>query len=187
VVGETVTGRAPTIIDLGIGTGSVAARCMAAKPGARVIGIDEDEGMLAFARARLGVRAAFIVGTYEAVALPRCHAFVAALALHHIPTRERRLRLFRRCHRALREGGVLISADCHPASSSRLQAADRRDWLRHLERTYTPGQSRGYLRAWANEDFYVPLDEELDLLDRAGFTVDVTARRHAFAVIAATK
>ena len=179
--------RTPTIVDLGIGTGSVAARCLEAKPGARVIGIDEDEGMLAAARARLGRRPRLIFGSYERVPLPACDAFVASLSLHHLPTRERRLRLFRRCYRALRKGGVLISADCHPASSPRLQAADRRDWLRHLEDTYTPREARAYLRAWAKEDFYVPLAEEIALLQRAGFTVDVAARRHSFAVVVATR
>jgi SAM-dependent methyltransferase len=178
--------RTPTIVDLGIGTGSVAARCLEARPGARVIGIDEDEGMLAAARERLGSRPVFIHGSYERMPLPACDAFVASLSLHHLPTRERRLRLFRRCHRALRKGGVLISADCHPASSARLQAAGRRDWLRHLEQTYTPREARAYLRAWAKEDFYAPLIDEIDLLQRAGFSVDIATRRHAFAVVVAT-
>jgi SAM-dependent methyltransferase len=184
---SAVRGRTPTIVDLGIGTGSVAARCLEATPGARVVGIDEDEGMLAAARGRLGRRPRLIFGSYERVPLPRCDAFVASLSLHHLPTRERRLRLFRRCYRALRRGGVLISADCHPASSPRLQAADRRDWLRHLEATYTPRESRAYLRAWAREDFYVPLGDEIDLLERAGFTVDLTARRHSFAIVVASR
>ena len=184
---STVPGRTPTVVDLGIGTGSVAARCLEARPRARVIGIDEDDGMLAAARTRLGTRVALVQGSFERVDLPRCDVFVASLALHHLPTRARRLRLLRRCHRALRPGGVLISADCHPAASPRLQAADRSDWLRHLEDTYTPREARAYLRAWAKEDFYVPLIDEIDLLERAGFTVDIAARRHAFAVIAATR
>jgi SAM-dependent methyltransferase len=182
-----VAKRAPTIVDLGIGTGSVATRCLKAKPGARVIGIDEDDGMLAAARARLGGRPALVHGSFERIELPGCDAIVAALALHHLPTRERRLRLLRRCFRALRPGGVLISADCYPASSPRLQTADRRAWLRHLEASYTPAEARAYLRAWAKEDFYVPLIDEIDLLQRAGFSVDIATRRHAFAVIAATK
>ena len=184
---EALPRRRATIVDLGIGTGSVAARCLTAVPGASVIGIDEDVGMLAAARERLGPQLASIFGSYERVPLPPCDAFVAALSLHHLPTRERRLRLFRRCHRALRSGGVLISADCHPASSSRLQAANRRVWLAHLEKTYTPRESRAYLRAWAKEDFYVPLAEEIDLLERAGFTVDIAGRRHSFVVIVGTK
>lgn len=184
---DTVPRQRATIVDLGIGTGSVAARCLQAAPGARVIGIDEDEGMLAAARARLGPRLASIFGSYERVSLPACDAFVAALSLHHLPTRERRRRLFRRCYRALRSGGVLISADCHPASTPRLQAANRRVWLEHLEKTYTPQQSRAYLRAWAKEDFYVPLADEIDLLERAGFTVDIAACRHGFAVVVGTK
>jgi len=184
---STVPGRTPTVVDLGIGTGSVAARCLEARPRARVIGIDEDDGMLAAARTRLGTRVTLVPASFERVDLPRGDAFVASLALHHLPTRARRLRLLRRCHRALRTGGVLISADCHPASSPRLQAADRSEWLRHLEQTYTPREARAYLRAWAKEDFYVPLVEEIDLLARAGFAVDIAARRHAFAVIVGTK
>jgi ubiquinone/menaquinone biosynthesis C-methylase UbiE len=186
-VADTVPRRRATIVDLGIGTGSVVARCLKAVPGATVIGIDEDAGMLAAARERLRPRLTSIFGSYERVSLPACDAFVAALSLHHLPTRQRRLSLLRRCYRALRKGGVLISADCHPASSPRLQAAHRRDWLRHLEETYTPRESRAYLRAWAKEDFYVPLAEEIDLLERAGFNVDIAGRRHSFAVIVGTK
>ena len=51
--------RRATIVDLGIGTGSVAARCLTAVPGASAIGIDEDEGMVAAARERLGPRLQF--------------------------------------------------------------------------------------------------------------------------------
>ena len=39
--------RRPVVVDLGIGTGALAASCLAVKPQARVIGIDEDQAMLA--------------------------------------------------------------------------------------------------------------------------------------------
>jgi SAM-dependent methyltransferase len=180
--------RAPVIVDLGIGTGALAARCLEACSSARVIGVDEDELMLRAARERLGDRLLRTIhGSFESVALPRADAFVACLALHHIPTRARRLRLFRRLHRALRPGGVVISADCYPASSPRLDAADRASWLSFLEESYTPAIARRYLRSWAREDHYAPLAEEIDTLRRAGFRVDIPARRHAFAVVVATK
>jgi SAM-dependent methyltransferase len=185
---ETVTRRSATIVDLGIGTGALAQACLQRVPSARVIGVDEDAGMLAAARTRLGRSLARTIGgSFERVDLPSCDAVVASLALHHIPTPARRSGLFRRLHRALRSGGVLISADCHPASNPRLAAADRAAWIRHLEQSYTPAEARAYLRAWAREDHYATLEEELVALRRAGFAVDVRGRDGAFAVIVAAK
>jgi tRNA (cmo5U34)-methyltransferase len=182
-----VSRRAPVIVDLGIGTGALSARCLAAKPDARLVGIDEDEAMLAAARTRLGDRATLVDGSFESVPLPRCDAIVSSLALHHVPTHARRLRLFRRCFRALRPGGVLITADCYLSSNIRLQVSDRLEWLDHLRTNYTGAESRGLLRAWAKEDYYTRVADEIALLQRARFTVDVVGRRSAFAVFAAAK
>ena len=179
--------RSPVIVDLGIGTGALAAACLAAKPSARIVGVDEDEEMLAAARGRLGRKVAPLRGSFETIDLPRCDAVVASLALHHIPTNERRRRLFRRVHRALRPGGVLIIADCYLAADARMRAADRAYWIAHLRRSYTARQSEGYLRAWAREDSYARLADEIRLLDRAGLSADVAGRRASFAVITAKK
>jgi tRNA (cmo5U34)-methyltransferase len=182
-----ISREARTILDLGIGTGALAARCLEVRPRAKVIGIDSDGAMLELARQRLGERAALLTGSFERVALPRCDAIVASLALHHIPTPRRRAAAFRRFHRALRPGGVLLSADCYLSSSPALRRADRLEWLGHLEQTYTPSEALALLRSWAKEDFYVTLDEELRLLSRAGFRPDVVGRNGCFAVICASR
>jgi len=179
--------RAPVVVDLGVGTGALSARSRMARPHARFVGVDEDQEMLAAARARLRPTARFIHGSFERVGLPRCDAVVASLALHHVPTLARRLHLFRRLARALRPGGALIIADCYLSSTPRMRAADTREWLAHLERSYSPLESRAYLHAWAKEDFYVPLAEELRLLQRARLQPDVVGRRGCFAVIAAAR
>jgi ubiquinone/menaquinone biosynthesis C-methylase UbiE len=184
-VGATVSARSPLIVDLGIGTGSLAAGCLTVKPSARIVGVDEDEGMLATAKERLGRRFTALHGSFETIELPACDAVTASLALHHVPTPRRRLRLFRRIHQALRRGGVLIIADCYLASDARIQAADRDAWLAYLRRTYTAREANAYLRAWAKEDVYVRLSDEVRLLQRAGFAVDIVGRRGSFAVIAA--
>ena len=186
-VANTVRGRSPVVIDLGIGTGALAARSAAAMPSIRIVGVDEDEEMLAAAGQRLGRRLTGLRGNFETVDLPACDAVTASLALHHIPTAARRLRLFRRIHRALAPGGVLVIADCYLASDPRIQADDRREWLKHLERAYTARESRAYLRAWAKEDFYARLTDELRLLERSGFAADIAWRHGSFAVIAAMK
>jgi tRNA (cmo5U34)-methyltransferase len=187
VLAASVRRRSPVIVDLGIGTGALAARCLAAKPSARVAGVDEDAGMLAAARKRLGRQLTSIHGGFEDVDLPDCDAVTASLALHHVPTAARRLRLFRRIHRALGPGGVLISADCYLASAATLRAAERRAWLAHLERSYSAREAVAYLRAWAKEDHYARLTDEIAMLKRAGFGVDVVWRRGSFAVLAAAK
>ena len=186
-VGAAVTGRAPTILDLGIGTGALSAECRKAKPHARLVGIDEDEEMLAAARARLGKHPRLLLGNFERLDFPPCHAIIASLALHHIPTLARRIRLFRRCAESLRRNGVVVSGDCYLSAIPALQAAERREWLTFLERRYTPPQARAYLRAWAREDFYVTLGEELSLLQRTGFRTDVAGRWGCFAVIVGTR
>jgi hypothetical protein len=83
---------------------------------------------------------------------------------------------------------VLVNGDCAPASTTRAAESDLRPWLEHL------AQSTGSLKAarrtyesWGDEDTYLPLNLELDLLRRAGFAVDVPWRRAPFAVIVATR
>ena len=187
-VAATTRRARPVIVDLGIGTGALSARCLEVRPSARLIGVDGDGSMLAAARARLGGRLhTALEGSFESIPLPRCDAIVACLALHHVPPGARRRRLFRRLHAALRPGGVLINADCFPETDSRLAAAGRAAWTEHLAASYSPQEIRGFFRRWAREDHYVPLLDEITALRRAGFTVDVAGRQQSFAVILATR
>ncbi len=178
--------RSPMIVDLGIGSGALADRCVRAFARASVTGIDSDPGILAMAKARLGRRLTTISGDFESAVLPACHVIVSAFALHHVPTPRRKAALYRKCRRALRPGGTLVIADCQLAADARLASDDRVAWLAHLNRAYSPAQSRAYLRAWAHEDCYFTLNNELALLQRAGFETDVRWRQHSFAVIVAT-
>ena len=187
VLAASVRRRHPVVVDLGIGTGALAARCLAAKPAARIVGVDEDDGMLSAARKRIGARFTAIHGSFEDVALPVCDAVTASLALHHVPTIARRVRLLRRIKRALRPGGVLISADCYLAATPALRSAERGAWRSHLERRYTARQAGGYIRAWAKDDRYQRLVDEAGMLEGAGFAVDIVWRRGSFAVIVGTK
>jgi SAM-dependent methyltransferase len=176
---------ARTIVDLGAGTGALSARCLARARGARVIGIDADADILTLAARRLGPRAAFVRGSFLRAPLPRADAVVASFALHHVRTRDAKRRLYRRVRAALRRGGAFVSADCHPARDAALAVAQRRAWIAHLRASYSPAQAEAFLRAWAREDVYVPLDEEVALLQASGFRVEIVWRQDAFAVISA--
>ena len=178
---------APVIVDLGTGTGALAARCLQLKPTAKLIGIDADAAMLEAARARLGDSANVLLttGDFLNAPLPACDAIVACIALHHIRAAQAKQAFYARCRAALRPGGVFLNADCLPSRDESVAAQQLVQWRTHLERTYTRAESEAHLTAWADEDTYFPLDDELDWLKTAGLLPEVIWRQEGFAVIRA--
>jgi SAM-dependent methyltransferase len=179
------------IVDLGIGTGTLTRACLGVAPAARVVGIELDASMSAMAKQRLGrlaTRVRMIHGSFLDVPLPLSDAIVATYALHHIKSRRDKRAFYRKCARALRPGGVLVSGDCFPPASPQLWERDVNEWIAHLARTFgTRARAKREFESWKDEDTYVPLAEELRLLTEAGFRVDVAWRRSPFAVVAAVK
>jgi trans-aconitate methyltransferase len=179
--------RARMIVDLGTGTGALAARCLARAASARIVAIDADRDILAVARRRLGARATFVCSTFARANLPRCDAVVASFAVHHVRTRLAKASLYHRIAAALRPRGLLIVVDCQPAADASLARAQFGAWRAHLRRSYTAREATAFLRAWGKEDVYVPLDDELALIRGSGLAVDVLWRKGAFAVLVARK
>jgi ubiquinone/menaquinone biosynthesis C-methylase UbiE len=179
------------IVDLGVGTGALASACLAVVPRARVWGIDADAAMLEIARVRLtrvAHRVTLTAGSFLDVALPPCDAVVASYSLHHIRDRRRKQAFYRRCVRAVAPGGVFVTGDCAPASTAGGIARDLGVWYTHLARTFgSRRHARRVYESWAEEDVYVPLADEVRMLARAGFVVDVPWRRSPFAVIVGVK
>ena len=187
-VGATaIPAAARTIVDLGIGTGALASRCLMHAPRARVVGIDMDSAILALAQRRLGDRVSLTTGSFLRAPLPACESVVASFSLHHIRTRAAKASLYKRIHAALRPGGLFVSVDCQPATDAVVRRAQFAEWLAHLRRAYTPAQAKATLASWSHEDVYVPLDAELALMRSAGFRVELLWRRGAFAVIRAAR
>jgi tRNA (cmo5U34)-methyltransferase len=187
VAASVVPARARTIVDLGIGTGALAARCLVHAPRARIVGIDADAGILELAARRLGDRATVVAGSFLRVPLPACDAAVASFSLHHVRTRAAKRALYRRVRAALRPRGRLVIVDCQPAGDATLWTAQRQTWLEHLRVTYSDTQARRLLAAWSREDVYVPIESEIELLRRSGLRAEILWRRNAFAVLAAAR
>ena len=112
---------------------------------------------------------------------------LASLALHHVRTADRKRQLYRDCHAALGTRGLFITADCCPSADEVLAAIERAAWREHLRLTYSDQETEKYFAAWAEEDVYVPLSEELAFLKDAGFMPDVVWRQGPFAVLAARR
>lgn len=183
--------KQPTIVDLGIGTGALAARCLAVSPQAHMVGIDSDPDILALARRRLSQKRApqptLIQGSFLESPLPRCEAIVATLALHHIAAAKAKQRFYARCWAALRRGGIFASGDCFMAENPQLSQRYMKIWEKHLRQFYSPRRTQGFFSAWAEEDTYFPLLQELDMLQAAGFQAEVVWRRAPFAVVTGRK
>ena len=178
---------ARVLVDLGTGSGALAARCAARLKAAAVVGIDSDPQMLRMAARRLGRRLRPVVANFETAPIPRCDVVTASFSLHHVAAPAAKRKVFAKVFRALRPGGLLVIADCATASSPRLQARDVAGWRDHLETHHGRAGATKFLKAWAREDTYFTLDQEMAWLRAAGFRVDLSWRKSAFAVIAASK
>ncbi len=100
------------VLELGTGTGETARRLLARHPDAELIGIDENEQMLAAARERLAdARATLRIARLEDPLPDGPFDLVAsALAIHHLSPAAKR-ELFMRVRAALRGGGTFVLAD----------------------------------------------------------------------------
>jgi ubiquinone/menaquinone biosynthesis C-methylase UbiE len=178
---------APAVVDLGTGSGALAAEILKVRPKARLIGIDADSSMLEAAQRRLKGRIDIVQDDFERARIPRCDVVSASFSLHHIDAGRKKGALYKRCFAALRDGGMFVSADCFLATDGQLRRRHRQAWLEHLQKKYTKKKAEQFLRTWAKEDVYFSLEREMDLLKDAGFSVEVTWRRDSFAVLVGLK
>jgi tRNA (cmo5U34)-methyltransferase len=160
------------VLDLGAGTGALSAAILDALSDVRVQLVDVDPHMLEVAATRCSAH----IGRYELRharfedQLPRCHAVVASLALHHVATHAEKRELYRAILTALEPAGLVVVADAllHPDGPERLRMVE--DLYAHMESNgISASEASGHFAQWAEEDFYVSLPDELTLIAEAGF------------------
>lgn len=173
------------VIDLGTGTGALAAAILEAQPSARVKLVDIDPAMLEVAAARVepfGARAEVVRASFDPDArsesgrrafwaeLPTCDFVVASLALHHVPELDRKRALYARIRDALRPGGALVIADATVHDQGKEREAAFATWSAWMARHgIAQPEADALFAKWGGEDHYYPLAIELRLLAEAGF------------------
>jgi tRNA (cmo5U34)-methyltransferase len=177
------------VLDLGGGTGALSAAVLGKLPEARVTVLDVDSAMLGEARrrlARFGDRVEFREASFLDP-LPPADAVMASLALHHVHDLGAKTDLYRAIHAALSSGGVFVNLDAAITEDPRLRALMFRRWAAGMaEQGIGEAEARDHFAAWADEDRYFPLDEELAALRRAGFAeVECFWRRGGSAICCA--
>jgi len=181
------------IIDLGGGTGALSAAILERLPRANLELRDIDPAMLEKARARLAGHAGAGRLTLRRGSfydpLPEVEAVVASLALHHIPEFDRKAEVYRGICRALKPDGVFLNLDAVVSSDPAIAEQTYAAWTRSMkEHGIDEEAARGHLAAWAKEDRYFSVHEELAALASAGFRrPECFYRRGPVAVLCARK
>ena len=178
------------VIDLGGGTGALAAAILESGATGTVELIDVDREMLAQARTRLAPyagRARFTEASFLG-ALPRCNGAAASLALHHVRTLDAKRSLYQRIHDALEPGGVFVNADATMPADPAAGKATWSAWADHMVRQgIARERAFRHFEEWADEDTYFPLDEELAAVASAGFAAECVWREVGMTVVVGRK
>jgi tRNA (cmo5U34)-methyltransferase len=182
----------PQVLDLGTGTGSLAALVLKRIPNSTVIGIDTDPAMIVEARERLAdflPRVTHLLRDFFGPLPHGSDACMASLALHHVRELAEKRRLYRKILGALKPHGIFINADAMFAENSPLEQWMRSAWARHIVASgFTKAEAESHFQQWSTEDRYFEVQTELHLLHEAGFSnLEVIWRRGPMAVIAGHK
>ncbi len=191
VAAEQVASVRPALVlDLGAGTGALSQALLEQPDVGAVELLDIDPEMTDQAKARLhgfGDRVSFALRSYEEP-LRSADAIAASLSLHHIPTIAAKSSLFARAFASLRQGGVLVNADVNMPIDRAERDRLYRYWADHLVANgITEDRAWQFFDEWAEEDTYLPLEEELAELRRVGFDAECVWSDGPIGVVAARK
>ncbi|HME71221.1 MAG TPA: class I SAM-dependent methyltransferase [Myxococcota bacterium] len=187
------SGDAPRVLDLGAGTGLLAARILAAHPSADLTLVDVAGAMLVQARERLSRpaeegRARFSISDLARAEFPGpFDAVVSALAIHHLEAAVKQ-HLFARIHRALRPGGVFLNADQVRGSTPRLERINAAAWLAQVQERGVSQTDLAAAQERMRFDRTDTLEDQLVWLREAGFQdVGCFFQHYMFAVFGGFK
>ncbi|MFW6695019.1 class I SAM-dependent methyltransferase [Streptomyces sp. MAR4 CNX-425] len=184
------------VLDLGCGTGSLAARLQRRMPALDVVAVDADPVLLGLGRRLHGTRVRFVdtvvggLGWADDLDLGRpLDAAVSASMLHRLPERVL-LEVYGRLHTLLRPGGLLVNAGRLPHEDGAVAGLAGEVGRRQAERRRAPGgedasswwaeaaEAPELARLFAErrrrgpppgEENGLSLARHVDLLEKAGF------------------
>ncbi len=179
-------GAGARVLDLGGGTGALAAAIAKRFPGATVEIWDTDPEMLATARERcavFGERIRYIERTFTDSLLP-CDAVAACIALHHVKDVSVKAGIYKNIFAALKPGGIFVNADTAVCATPALRDHAFKLWAASMRpHGIDEQQAYAHFASWAHEDYYPPLINELRMLVDAGFAEPECFWREAAAVV----
>ncbi len=179
-------GASPRILDLGAGTGLLAALVRERFPLARLRLVDVAPAMLEQARTRLGTEnVEYGIADYTAAPMGgEWDAVVSALSIHHLPDEAKRA-LFRSIYAALADGGVFVNAEQVAGPTAELTARYHRQWLKEIRALGATEQEIAESEYRMREDRCASVEDQLGWMREAGFAdADCWFKDGRFAVMA---
>jgi tRNA (cmo5U34)-methyltransferase len=175
------------VIDLGCGTGMIAAKVLELFPSAQLTCLDLAENMIALARARLAYypQVKYLVSDFSDFDPDTEYdVVVSSLALHHLATDEHKHKFYRRIYRCLSPGGVFYNADVVLGSSDFLQDTCMNEWRRFMGKSVPKNEIEDkWIPKYREEDRPAKLIDQLAWMAEIGFVdIDVIWKYYGFAV-----
>ena len=179
------------ILDLGAGTGLLAALLAEAFPHAQLTLLDISDEMLAKAKARFTAQSQRIhYHTLDYIHAPmpgQYDVVVSALSLHHSPRADLRA-VFGKIYAALKDGGSFINADQALGPTPALEDQYHQTWLRQIRQLGCTEHEVALALERMKADRTSTLDDQLTWLEAAGFAqVDCWYKHYRFVVYSGHK
>lgn len=164
--------RPSLVLDLGGGTGALAAAVAERFSRAEVEIWDTDPAMLEVAAARCAAYGQRVRGVAKSFAgpFPACDAVVACIALHHVKDLTAKCAIYAQVRRALRPGGLFANADTCMSAVPWVRDRAFAAWAAFMAtQGIDAAQAARHFADWSKEDYYPPVATEISLLREAGF------------------
>jgi len=179
------------VLDLGAGTGLLAAFIAYSFPHARITMVDISSEMLDRARARFelgGDRFRFEVSDYGVDPIrEKYDAVVSALSIHHLGDEQKRS-LFSRIYGALNPGGVFVNAEQFRAATPDRQRFHHQRWVTRVRELGADDRDLAPALDRMKFDRAATLEDQLEWLREAGFRdIDCAYKNLIFAVYCGIK
>lgn len=179
------------VLDLGAGTGLMAAFIAYSFPNAQIVMVDISNEMLARARERFelgGGRFRFEVADYGVDPIrERYDAVVSALSIHHLSDEQKRA-LFDRIHGALNPGGVFVNAEQFRCATPERHQFHHERWVKRVRELGADERDLAAALERMKFDRAATLEEQLEWMRDAGFRdIDCAYKNLIFAVYCGVK
>jgi tRNA (cmo5U34)-methyltransferase len=179
------------VLDLGAGTGLMAAFIAYSFPQARITMVDISSEMLERARARFelgGERFRFEVSDYGVDPIQEKYdAVVSALSIHHLSDGQKRS-LFDRIHGALNDGGVFVNAEQFRGATPERDRFHHERWITRVRELGMDDRDLAAALDRMKFDRAATLEDQLEWMREAGFRdIDCAYKNLIFAVYCGIK
>jgi tRNA (cmo5U34)-methyltransferase len=190
VIEQVVSKTTPKeVLELGVGTGTTAARILRQHPDAHYTANDFCPTMMEGAKRRLkGHNVDYLPGDFSQVPFGRQDLVVAVIGVHH-QTHEGKKQLFRKVCDSLTPGGAFVFGDLMTFRDPQEAALNDAQHYAHLVNN---ARNETSLKEWAhhhkNLNILAPMEDQINWLRAAGFTrVDTEFRLHNTVLLCAYK